>query len=72
MTCPYCGRETEKGIVYLDRSGSTVVVYKSEDDARKKGLFPGIDPLIWIKYASDKEEAYRCKSCKKVIVILPE
>ncbi len=72
MKCPYCGEEMERGIVYLDGKGSTAVIYKPEKDVKKRGLFSKMEPVVWIKYASDEEESYCCKSCKKVMVILPE
>jgi len=73
MKCPYCGNEMEKGIIYLDDLGSTSVVYKCEEDANKK-LFQKWkqDPIVWVKYKRDREEAYRCSSCHKVIAVLSE
>ncbi len=73
MKCPYCGNEMTKGIIYLDDLGGTTVVYKTEADANKRLSEKWTeDPIVWVKYTRDKEEAYHCKACKKVIAVFDE
>ena len=68
MTCPFCGKEMEKGIMSGD--GRSKVRWKAGDkksdiwDALSfSGIVTGIDYSI----ASFTVESYFCSACKKMI-----
>ena len=58
----------------IDDVGCVTLVYQSEEDAEKKGFLAKLktNPIVFSKYKRDKEEAYHCKNCKKVITIYEE
>lgn len=76
MKCPYCEKEMEKGITYLDDIGSTAVVYVPDqpENEKKKGLFKKLpsNTRVLVKYKRDKEESYRCPTCRKILVVLED
>ena len=73
MNCPYCGKPMEEGI--LTGSAKTCLRFRTEADARKKGMdrvwdaIDGkgllIDDSPWCTY---KIPACYCKNCQKMIL----
>lgn len=73
MNCPYCNNPMEKGILTVDEVSIVNFIYRSEEDAEKKGLGKlKTNPVPFMVNRSDKTESYRCKACKKIVAVFDE
>lgn len=74
MNCPYCNKPIEKGILTVDEAGIVNFIYRSEEDAEKKGLFERLktNPVPFVVNRSNKMESYRCKECRKIVAVFDE